>query len=157
MEIVEDDLSSGPVLELLAQHLESMARVSPPECVHALTVDGLRAPDVTFWTAWENAQLLGCGALREIDTRHGEIKSMKTAPAHLRRGVAAALLQHLINESRARAYQRLSLETGFGPAFQAADALYRRFGFHYCGPFGDYPEHPFTRFMTLKLLGRDPS
>lgn len=151
MNIIEDDLSSEPVLALLGQHLQSMVLYSPPQCVHALDLEGLRAPDVTFWTAWENAQLLGCCALKDLDGWHGEVKSMKTAPAHLRRGVASALLRHLVDESRARSYRRLSLETGSGVAFEAAAALYRRFGFDSCGPFGDYPENPFTRFMTLEL------
>ena len=151
MRIVRDDLSRPEVRELLSEHLEGMHANTPPESVHALDVDGLRAPDVTFWTAWEGAELLGCGALKEIAPEHGEIKSMRTSTDHLRRGVATAILQHLIDEAKRRGYSRLSLETGSGGAFQAALSFYERFGFDYCGPFGDYREDPFSRFMTLEL------
>ena len=151
MRITEGDLTGDRVAELLSEHLEGMARYSPPDRIHALDLDGLRAADITFWTVWDDVDLLGCGALKELDSRHGEIKSMRTASAHLRRGVARALLQHLIGESRARSYTRLSLETGSGPAFAPADSLYKKFGFQYCGPFSNYPEDRFSRFMTLKL------
>jgi len=151
MRILEDDLSSTAVATLLGEHLEGMVRHSPAESVHALDLTALRAPDITFWTAWDDAKLLGCGALKALDNRHGEIKSMHTARAHLRRGVAAALLSHLIAESRRRSYSRLSLETGSGVAFAPALALYEKFGFGYCGPFGEYREDPFSRFLTLAL------
>lgn len=151
MKIVEDDLSGDEIVALVREHLESMERHSPPGCVHALALDSLRASDVTFWSLWDAESLLGCGALKELDARHGEIKSMRTASAHLRRGVASMMLQHLIAESRNRGYLRLSLETGSGPAFAAADELYRAFGFDYCGPFGDYRDNAFSRFMTLAL------
>jgi len=151
MRITKGDLSSDRVAELLSEHLDGMARYSPPDRIHALDVDGLRAADITFWTIWDDEDLLGCGALKELDSRHGEIKSMRTASAHLRRGVANVMLLHLIDESRARAYTRLSLETGSGPAFDPADSLYRKFGFQYCGPFSSYRDDPFSRFMTLKL------
>lgn len=153
--IVNDDLSSEKVALLLSEHLEGMARHSPPESVHALDIKGLRAADVTFWTVWAGKNLLGCGALKELDTRHGEIKSMRTARGYLRRGVAKAMLQHLIDKSRSRSYARLSLETGSGPAFAAADSLYRKFGFVDCGPFGSYRDDPFSRFMTLELGSSD--
>ena len=155
MRIIEDDLSSAEVARLLSEHLDGMARHSPPESVHALDINGLRAADITFWTVWDRERLLGCGALKELGTRHGEIKSMKTARRYLRRGVAKAMLQHLIDVSRARCYARLSLETGSGPAFAAADSLYRKFGFEDCGPFGSYRDDPFSRFMTLELEASD--
>jgi len=151
MRIVEGNLSSRQVVRLLGEHLADMAVHSPPESIHALDLTGLRAPDVTFWTAWENRSLLGCGALKQLDARHGEIKSMRTSSAHLRKGVATAILRHLIDESVRRSYRRLSLETGSGAAFTPAHALYRKFGFEYCGPFGDYAEDPFSRFMTRIL------
>lgn len=151
MRIVEDDLSGAKVAELLSGHLAGMARHSPPENVHALDLEALRAPDITFWTAWEDLELIGCCALKELDASHGEIKSMRTARAHLRRGVAAALLRHLIDESRRRSYRRLSLETGSGKAFAPANSLYKKFGFDYCGPFSDYRADSFSRFMTLTL------
>lgn len=151
MRIVEDDLSGAQVRALLREHLAGMARHSPPESIHALDLRALRSPDITIWTAWEGSELLGIGALKELDARHGEIKSMRTASGQLRRGVGSAILRHLIGEAEARSYSRLSLETGSGPAFEAALALYEKFGFRYCGPFADYPEDPFSRFMRLEL------
>ena len=151
MRIIEDDLSSPEVASLLSEHLDDMFRHSPPESVHALDLAALREPDVTFWAAWDSAELLGCGALKELDPRHGEIKSMRTARAHLGQGVATAILSHLIDEAVRRSYTRLSLETGSGPAFEPALTLYTKFGFEYCGPFASYREDPFSRFMTLTL------
>jgi putative acetyltransferase len=151
MRIIEDDLSSAEVAALLSEHLEGMARHSPPQSVHALEPDELRAPDVTFWTAWDNEELLGCGALKELDASHGEIKSMRTARAHLRQGVAETILQHLIDECRRRSYTWLSLETGSGAAFAPAISLYKKFGFEHCGPFSEYRAGSFSRLMTLKL------
>lgn len=133
----------------MSEHLEGMHRHSPPLSIHALDLPGLRATDITFWTAWNDGELLGCGALKELDVRHGEIKSMRTARRHLRKGVAAAILRHIIEESRARSYSRLSLETGSGAAFAPAHSLYEKFGFEYCGPFSDYHADSFSRFMTL--------
>lgn len=142
----------GPAIEgLLREHLTDMMRHSPVESVHALDLDRLRADDITFWTVTDDAELLGCGALRELTADHGEVKSMRTAQAHLRRGVAAALLQHLVDEAIARGYRRLSLETGSGPAFAPARALYARSGFSECGPFGEYVEDPYSVFMTRRL------
>ena len=151
MQIIEDKLTSEPVKALLREHLDGMARHSPPGCVHALDLPALRADDITFWTAWDKMALLGCGALKELDSRHGEVKSMRTAKSHLRRGVAGALLRHIIDQARMRNYSRLSLETGSGEAFVPAAVLYAKFGFEYCGPFGDYRADPFSRFMTLEL------
>lgn len=151
MKIIKDDLSGTEIAALLAAHLDGMAQHSPPESVHALDLQALRAPDISFWTAWENGELLGCGALKELDTVHGEIKSMRTANEHLGKGVASTILSHLIDEAVRRAYLRVSLETGSGPAFEAAHSLYKRYGFVYCGPFGDYRDDPFSRFMTLVL------
>lgn len=128
-----------------------MARYSPPESVHALDLEALGAPDVTLWSVWENDELLGCGALKALDPIHGEIKSMRTADKHLRRGVAAELLQHIIDEAKRRGYRRLSLETGAMAAFVPARALYERFGFEYCPPFADYTEDPYSVFMSKTL------
>jgi putative acetyltransferase len=151
MEIVKDDLTDDAVAALLSEHMTGMRQHSPPESVHALDLTALRSAEITFWTAWEDGQLLGCGALKELDASHGEIKSMRTAQAHLGKGVASAILTHLLREAGWRSYRRLSLETGSGPAFDAAHELYRKFGFAYCGPFGSYCEDPFSRFMTLEL------
>ncbi len=151
MRIIEDDLSGSLVIELLNEHLAGMVRHSPPESIHALDLAGLRSDAITVYTAWEGAELLGFGALKQLDGEHGEIKSMRTAHVHRGKGVATAILRHLIEEARARSYLRLSLETGSGPAFEPALSLYRKFGFDYCGPFADYREDPFSRFMRLKL------
>ena len=151
LQIRLDDLSGAPVQALLAEHLRGMHALSPPESVHALDLSGLRQPEVSFWTAWEGDQLTGCGALKMLDPTHAEIKSMRTAAAHLRKGVARQLLQHIIDEATRRGCQRLSLETGPVPGFAAAQALYRRFGFDTCGPFGSYELSPFSVFMTRRL------
>ena len=151
MRIVEGDLDDERVVALLDEHLQGMADHSPPESIHALDIEGLRKPGITFWTIWSDDELCGCGALQELDPSHGEIKSMRTAQAHLREGVAAALLEHIIDEARRRGYTRLSLETGSGPGFDAALAFYEKYGFNYCGPFAEYTDDPFSRFMTLEL------
>ena len=151
LEIKVDDLSGREVRELLREHLTDAARHSPPESVHALDVEGLSRPEVTFWTVWEGGELLGCGALKELDARHGELKSMRTVSAHLRRGVASELLKHIVGEARRRGYERISLETGSMEAFEPARRLYANFGFTYCGPFADYVEDPYSVFMTMEL------
>lgn len=151
MKIEIDDLSRTEIHALLNEHLESMYELSPPESVHALNLDKLRKPEITLWTAWEGPQLLGCGALKELDSKHGEIKSMRTLKVLRRRGAGRAILVHLIEVARARGYERLSLETGTAEAFQPAHRLYESAGFAYCGPFGDYAEDPNSIFMTLHL------
>jgi putative acetyltransferase len=151
MRIIVDDLSGHDVHDLLREHMRNMHLHSPPESVHALDLDGLRQPEITFWTAWEGGELLGCGALKELDKTHGEIKSMRTAAAHLRKGVGRRMLQHILAEARRRGYRRVSLETGSGEAFQPAQRLYESFGFAYCGPFDGYVEDSFSVFMTLEL------
>lgn len=151
MHIEIDDLLRPEVVALLEAHLDLMRAVSPPESVHALDLEALRAPEVTFWTVREDATLLGCGALKELDPGHGEIKSMHTAEAARGRGVARRLLEHILAAARQRDYRRLSLETGSTEDFAAARALYSGFGFIYCGPFADYVLDPFSVFMTLEL------
>lgn len=151
MEIRRDDLSGREIRELLEEHLRSMRGISPPESVHALDLDGLRRPEISFWTAWSEDRLLGCGALKEIDARHGEIKSMRTVAAHRRSGVARAMLTHIVDEARRRKYARLSLETGAQPAFEPARRLYGSFGFGVCGPFEGYAADPNSVFMTRTL------
>ena len=151
MDIRRDDVRRPDIAALLDEHLRHMFSLSPPESCHALTVDGLRQPDVTFWSVRQDGELLGCGALKELDPAHGEIKSMRTAAGHLRKGVAARVLTHIIDEARRRSYKRLSLETGAMEEFRPAQKLYERFGFTYCRPFGDYVEDPNSVFMTLRL------
>lgn len=151
MNIKVDDLRGPEIHQLLQEHLQSMALHSPPESVHALAIEALRQPEITFWTAWEGAELLGCGALKELDAQHAEIKSMRTSTPHLRTGVARKMLAHIIEEAQRRAYRRLSLETGSANAFAPARNLYERFGFSYCEPFADYAADPHSVFMTRKL------
>ena len=155
MLIKTDNLTHADVLALLDEHLRDMHASSPPESVHALDHDELRAPDVTFWTAWDGDKLLGCGALKELDPRHGEIKSMRTAKNQLRKGVAAAILDHIVSVARERGYERLSLETGSGGPFDAALRFYENQGFEYCEPFADYVLDPFSRFMTRSLVDQE--
>ena len=151
MDIRVDDLTSPEIIQLLHEHLQSMALHSPPESIHALDLDGLRRPDITFWSVRQHSELLGCGALKALDSRHGEIKSMRTVSPHLRKGVAARLMHHILAEARRRSYQQLSLETGSMAAFAPARNLYARFGFKPCGPFADYVEDPYSVFMTRQL------
>lgn len=144
-------LDHPAVVALLQRHFDSMLAHSPRGTCHFLDLSGLAAPDVTFFTLWYGETLLGCGALKAIDTGHGEVKSMRTADAALRRGVAATLLAAIIEAARAKGMRRLSLETGSGEPFAAAVALYLRHGFDWCEPFGDYEATPFNRFMTRAI------
>ena len=151
MKIERDDLSRPAIHELLEEHLRSMRALSPPESVHALDLERLRAPEITFWSAWEGDLLLGCGALLELEARHGEVKSMRTPEARRRTGAGRGLLMHIIAEARSRGYERLSLETGSMAAFEPAHRLYESAGFTRTGPFGRYAEDPNSVFMTLAL------
>jgi putative acetyltransferase len=146
-----DDLTGPEIRALLEEHLRNMHELSPPESVHALDLSKLRKPDISFWTVWEGRELLGCGALKELTATHGEIKSMRTSQAHRRRGVARAVVTHIIGIAKSRAYERLSLETGSMQAFEPARALYASFGFTPCPPFGDYTVDPNSFFMTKRL------
>ncbi len=147
-----DDLRCPEIAALLDEHLAHMRSISPPESVHALDLDALRRPGISFWTAWSiDGALLGCGALKQLDLFHGEIKSMRTAAAARRGGVARAMLAHIVAEATRRGYTRLSLETGAEPPFAPARTLYERFGFARCGPFEGYAEDPNSVFMTRTL------
>jgi putative acetyltransferase len=128
-----------------------MYELSPPESVHALDLERLRRPEITFWTAWDGPVLVGCGALKELDRKHGEVKSMRTPSARRRNGVGGTILAHIIQVARSRSYERLSLETGSMEAFKPAQKLYESFGFICCGPFADYIEDPNSLFMTKRL------
>ena len=151
MHIIPDDLSGPEIRALLEVHFAGMLANSPKDSCHFLDFEGLNAPSVTFWSIWDGAALAGCGALRELDVHHGEIKSMRTHVDHLGKGVGTQMLKHIIAQARERGYQRLSLETGSSEAFVPAIALYTSFGFVGCLPFGDYRDDPFSRFMTLEL------
>lgn len=151
MNIKIDDLSGPEIAELLTEHLQHLAQTSPPESKHALNINELRQPDITFWSVWEGQELAGCVALKILDAAHAEIKSMRTAKAHLRKGVATTLLRHLIETAKQRGYGRLSLETGSMAYFEPARRLYSKFGFKQCGPFASYKEDKNSVFMTREL------
>lgn len=149
--IVEDDLDGAQTLALLELHLRGMYETSPPEAVFALDLSGLRDPAVTIWGAWDGDRLAAIGALKMLGADEAEVKSMRTHPDFLRQGAAAALLDHVIATAQARGVQRLSLETGRGPAFEPALAMYRRRGFVDGGPFSDYQPNDFSQFLHLAL------
>ncbi|MGY2876727.1 putative acetyltransferase [Marmoricola sp. URHA0025 HA25] len=151
MQIAIDDPMRPDVVSLLAEHLADMHATSPAESVHALDVAGLLSPDITFWTVRRDGVLLGSGALKELDTGHGEVKSMRTTTAARGSGVATAMLRHLLETATGRGYTRVSLETGSQEFFEPARRLYARHGFTPCGPFGDYVDDPHSAFFTLAL------
>ena len=146
-----DDLTRPEVIALLREHLQNMYAVTPPESVHALDLGALRAPDVTFWSVWDGDTLVGCGALKELDAQHGEIKSMRTPERLRRRGAGRAVLAHIVEQARRRGYARVSLETGATAPFEPARHLYESCGFSYCGPFASYTNDPHSVFMTREL------
>jgi putative acetyltransferase len=151
LQIRQDDLSNPQTRSLLALHLSGMRANSPAGHVFALDLSGLQSPDVTVWSAWAAGQICGVAALRQLDASVGEVKSMRTHPDHLRGGVATALLEHIIEVARSRGLRTLSLETGSGPAFEAALAFYRRRGFCDGEPFGSYTRSHFNQFLHLAL------
>jgi putative acetyltransferase len=146
-----DDLSGARTQALIAEHLAGMNGNSPPGHVNALALDGLRARDVTFWSAWQNDELCGCGALKELDPETGEVKSMRTRDAYLGQGVGQAILERILRTARERGYRKVCLETGTGSAFKAAHGLYLKNGFSWCGAFGDYTATDFNVFMVRTL------
>ena len=153
--ITPGDFDDDRVKALLTRHLEGMHANSPPGHVFALDWSGLQKPEISFFTLWEGAELLGFGALKELDPASGEIKSMRTADAHLRKGVGATILDYIVAEARKRGYTRLSLETGSGPAFEPALALYRTRGFTNGGAFGSYEKSPFNQFLHRDLVSTE--
>ena len=146
-----DDLTSPQVQALIAEHLAGMHSLTPAGQVHALALEALRRPEITVWTAWRGAELCGCGALKALDAGNGEVKSMRTRTACQRQGVGQAILDEIVLTARRRGYRHLHLETGTGPAFAAAHALYLRNGFAWSGAFGDYEATPFNVFMSKAL------
>jgi putative acetyltransferase len=140
MEIKIDDLCSSEIAEFLEEHIREMKSVSPPESKHALDLEGLRNPKITFWTVWDNDRLIGCGAIKELDVDRAEIKSMRTAASYRGKGVASMLLQHILKEAKLRGYRLISLETGSMPFFEPARNLYAKYGFVNCAPFFTYKE-----------------
>ncbi|MBW3527994.1 GNAT family N-acetyltransferase [Shewanella sp. NKUCC05_KAH] len=151
MKIILDDLKGPEIAALLTEHLDDMRATSPPESVHALDLDGLRQPNIRFWTLWDGNNLAGCGALKWLDAEHAEIKSMRTAVPYKQQDIASKILQHLINDAKAAGIKRLNLETGSMDFFNPARMLYTKFGFEICGPFADYRLDPNSVFMTKKI------
>jgi putative acetyltransferase len=151
VKIVVDDLTGQEIAEFLEDHVRQLRAISPPESKHALDLDGLRRPEITFWTALDSDTIVGCGALKRLDATHAEVKSMRTAPARTRGGVASSLLGHIIDEATRMGFRRLSLETGSAEFFRPARRLYEKFGFAYCEPFAGYRPDPNSAFMTRAL------
>jgi putative acetyltransferase len=151
MKIVVDDLSGPEIARFLDEHVQEMRSISPPESKHALDLDGLRRPEITFWSVLDGETLVGCGAIKRLDAGHAEVKSMRTAPARKRSGIASLILEHLITEARRMGFTQLSLETGSAEFFLPARRLYQKFGFDYCPPFADYQPDPNSVFMTREL------
>ena len=151
MKIIVDNLSGKAIADFLDEHIREMKTLSPPESKHALDLEGLRKPEITFWTVWKDQILVGCGGLMELNKDQGEIKSVRTSSMHRQTGVASKLLQHMLDEAEMRGYSRLSLETGSMERFAAARKFYEKFGFEYCEPFSDYVLDPHSVFMTKAL------
>ncbi|MGB3403099.1 MAG: GNAT family N-acetyltransferase [Microcoleaceae cyanobacterium] len=151
MQIYLDNLTGKKIATFLQEHLEEMHLYTPPESVHALDLEELRSPNITFWSAWKDDELLGCGALKQLDPKTGEIKSMRTAYGYRRKGIAGNILEHIITEAKQRHYNSLKLETGSSAEFAAARALYLRYGFEYCSPFAEYIDDPNSVFMTKNI------
>jgi len=149
--IRQDDLTGDATRALLTLHLSGMHENTPPGHVFALDLSGLQAANVTVWSAWDGNAIAGIGALKELGDGTAEVKSMRTHPAHLRKGVGAALLEHIISAARERGLRQLSLETGRGPAFEPALALYRKRGFKDGEAFGDYVRSEFNQFLHMEL------
>lgn len=151
MEVIIDDLSSGKVIKLLEEHLSDMYANSPPESIHALDVDSLKSPEITFFSCWFGDELQGCLAIKQLTSKHIELKSMRTSNTARKSGVASHLLTHVMSIASENGYRTVSLETGSQEFFKPARNLYEKFGFRYCGPFADYKEDPYSRFMTKEL------
>lgn len=151
LKIVVDDLSGPEIAGFLDAHVQQMRSLTPLESKHALDLDSLRKPDITFWSASDDGALVGCGAIKRLDAGHAELKSMRTRPTRQRSGIASQLLEHIIAEAQCMGFARLSLETGAAEFFLPARRLYEKFGFHYCDPFADYRPDPNSTFMTRAL------
>lgn len=151
MKIVVDDLSGPQIARFLDEHVQEMRSITPLESKYALDLDGLRKPEIMFWSVVDGDTLVGCGAIKRLDAGHAEVKSMRTAPTRKRSGIASLLLKHIITEAKRMGFTRLSLETGAAEFFLPARTLYEKFGFDYCEPFGDYQPSPYNVFMTRVL------
>jgi putative acetyltransferase len=151
VKIVVDDLSGPEIVDFLIEHDQEMQSITPLESSHALDLDGLRNPEITFWSVVDGDTLAGCGAIKRLDAGHAEVKSMRTKLTLKRSGIASLLLEHIVTEAKCMGFTRLSLETGATEFFRPARKLYEKFGFHYCEPFADYQPDPYSAFMTRVL------
>jgi putative acetyltransferase len=151
VKIATDDLSGPEIAAFLDEHVQQMRSTSPPESKHALDLDALRKPEITFWSVRDGDNLVGCGAIKKLDADHAELKSMRTTQTRKRSGIASLLLEHIITEAKRMGFTRLSLETGAAEFFLPARKLYEKFGFSYCEPFADYRPDPHSTFMTREL------
>ncbi|GAA0823343.1 GNAT family N-acetyltransferase [Streptosporangium amethystogenes subsp. fukuiense] len=151
LKIVVDDLSGPEIAGFLDEHVQEMRSITPLESKHALDLESLRRPEITFWSVMDGDSLVGCGAIKRLDAGHAEIKSMRTRPTRKRSGIASLLLEHIVTEARRMGFTRLSLETGATEFFLPARKLYEKFGFEYCDPFADYAPDPNSAFMTRAL------
>ncbi|MBV1879076.1 MAG: GNAT family N-acetyltransferase [Pseudomonadales bacterium] len=154
LQIQLDDLTGTEIAEFLEEHISDMKSVSPPESKHALDLEGLKSPDITFWSFYADERLVGCGALKELDASNGEIKSMRTSPVFRGAGVGAFILSHILEESKNRSYRKVNLETGSMHFFEPARKLYERFGFVTCEPFANYQKDANSVFYA-KVLGSE--
>jgi putative acetyltransferase len=152
VKIAVDDLSGPQIARFLDEHVQEMRSITPPESKHALDLEGLRRPEITFWSVVDGDTVVGCGAIKRLDAGHAEVKSMRTAATHKRSGIASFLLEHIIIEAKRMGFTRLSLETGTAEFFLPARKLYEKFGFECCQPFADYQPDPYSVFMT-RVLG----
>ena len=151
MQIAVDDLTGPQIAAFLEEHVQEMLSITPPESKHALDLEALRRPEITFWSVTDGGVLVGCGALKQLDAGHAEVKSMRTLAARKRSGIGSLLLGHIITEARRMGFTRLSLETGSADFFAPARRLYEKFGFRYCEPFADYRLDPLSVFLTRTL------
>lgn len=151
LKIVVDDLSGPEIARFLDEHIQQMRSLTPLESKHALDLDSLRKPEITFWSVSDGSSLVGCGAIKRLDAGHAELKSMRTRPTQQRSGIASQLLEHIIAEAKRMGFTRLSLETGAAEFFLPARRLYEKFGFQHCEPFADYQPDPNSTFMTRAL------
>ncbi|MDP5274168.1 GNAT family N-acetyltransferase [Chengkuizengella axinellae] len=151
MDIQLDDLTGSEITALIEEHFHNMGLHYPEGMNYGFNIEDLKKPEITFWSAWEQSELVGCGALIELDSQHGELKSMKTVSSHLRKGVSKQILEYIMEEAKQRGYKRLSLGTGAMDAFEPARKLYENYGFQYCKPFSDYEDDPYSVFMTKEL------
>ncbi len=151
MEIKIGNIESIELRQLLEEHHEDMLKHSPKKSVHALDLSSFVSADITFWTLYINDELAGCAALKKLNEKHAELKSMRTSPHYLRKGVASTLLTHVLKMAKEQCFEKISLETGTMKVFAPAQKLYLAFGFEVCEPFSDYKEDSYSMFLTKTI------